>query len=267
MREPKTSHWSTYHRSWAKLTAPLRPNGEIVNAFKASIGRSSGRVLLLGVTPELADVAAPLVAVDRHETMIAHVWPGDSKTRRVVKGDWLNMSFAEGYFSAAIGDGSLIALHYPLGYQRLYEQLARIVQPAGRFVVRAFLTPDPCESFDAVRDETMNGGIRSFHAFKWRLAMALVAETGDPNIEVVKIRDAFDRKFPARADIAKATGWDPKDIDTIDVYEGSSEVYSFPTFAQFCSVIPDTFTNVHQVPSGTYELAERCPLVVMDLKS
>ena len=51
------------------------------------------------------------------------------------------------------------------------------------------------------------GEIRSFHAFKWRLAMAIVAEAADPNIRVETIRDVFIREFPDRAMLAETTGW------------------------------------------------------------
>ena len=262
-----TSHWTEYHRRWARLTPPLRPNGEVADAVRQAIAGLAGRVLLLGVTPELSDVAQRIEAIDRSETMIAHIWPGDSETRRASRGDWLDLAAPVGHFTAAIGDGSLNALTYPHGYRRLLDRLAEAVRPGGRFAVRTFVTPDPCESLEAVREAAMAGEIRTFHAFKWRLAMAMVTQAGDPNIEVARILEGFYRLVPDRSALAKATGWAAEDIDTIDVYRGSAEIYSFPTFTQLCAAVPDRFVNVRQVPSGTYELAERCPLIVMDVRS
>ena len=114
----------------------------------------------------------------------------------------------------------------------------------------------------------MAGAIGSFHAFKWRLAMALVARQKSPNICVRTIHDSFSNEFPGRDVIARITGWDAADIDTIDVYRHSTEIYSFPTIEQFQSIIPaGTFSNVGFADAGSYELADRCPLLFMDLRS
>src|SRR5208282_662795 len=60
-----TTHWSRYHAAWNKLAPPLRPNAEVCAAIRRLLGERAGPVLLLGVTPELADVAPRVVAVDR----------------------------------------------------------------------------------------------------------------------------------------------------------------------------------------------------------
>jgi hypothetical protein len=53
-------------------------------------------------------------------------------------------------------------------------------------------------------------------------------------------------------------------IDTIDVYRGSPEAYSFVTFEQIRQTMPASFTNPRLIATGSYELAERCPLLVLD---
>lgn len=261
-----SSHWSEYHRRWAQLGPPLRPNHEVVAAVRQAIAAGSEPVLLLGVTPELAAAATRVEAIDRNEAMIAQIWPGDTETRRASLGDWLDLRFPAGHFAAAIGDGSLNALPYPEAYRRLFENLARVVRAGGRCALRVFVTPDPCEPLEAVHDAVLAGEIGSFHAFKWRLAMALVAPGGDPNIAVADILEGFNRMFPDRALVARAAGWATDEIDTIDVYRNSAEVYSFPTMTQIRAAVPAAFINLRQVSSGTYELAERCPLVIMDVR-
>ena len=59
------SHWEEFHRRWGRVKAPLRPNREIVAAFEAAVAGHTGRVLLLGVTQELADLGRELIALDR----------------------------------------------------------------------------------------------------------------------------------------------------------------------------------------------------------
>ena len=60
------NHWLEYHRAWSRLTPPLRPHAEVIAAVRQQIAGFPGRALLLGVTPELADVVSDLVAIDRN---------------------------------------------------------------------------------------------------------------------------------------------------------------------------------------------------------
>jgi SAM-dependent methyltransferase len=260
------SHWTNFHRRWAQLTPPLRPNQEVAEGLHRAIAGHAECVLLLGVTPELADLGAELIGVDHSEMMIANIWPGDTERRHAIKADWQALPFRRAHFSAAVGDGSLNALTYPDGHRRLYEQLSIVIRPGGKFAFRLFKTPDRGEPVAAACASALAAKIGSFHAFKWRLAMAIVAASGEPNIRVETIRDVFNREFPDRNLLAATTGWKPADIDTIDAYRDSSEVYSFPTFDQLRTEIPDSFDNPRLIAVGSYELAERCPLVVMDLK-
>jgi hypothetical protein len=94
--------------------------------------------------------------------------------------------------------------------------------------------------------------------------MAAVTQTGNPNIAVTAIRDAFDEMFADREELADATGWSGEDIATIDVYANSPDVYSFPNLAQLREAIPDAFTHIRLVACGAYPLAERCPILVME---
>jgi SAM-dependent methyltransferase len=257
------SHWNEYHRRWSRLSAPLRPDADIVRGFENILAGRDGRVLLLGVTPELAHIGKRLSAIDRSAAMIAHIWPGDTERARAQEADWLAPPFADGSFTAIVGDGSLSAVNWPVDYRALFSQAARLLEPGGVAALRLFETPEECETREALKADTLAGRCRSFHAFKWRLAMAAVAQTGDPNIAVAAIRCAFDAMFPDRDALSAATGWSRDDIDTIDVYANSPDVYSFPSFAQLRRTIPDSFAHIRRVGCGSYPLAERCPILAM----
>src|SRR5215468_5285999 len=99
-----SNHRQIYYRAWSHLAPPLRPHPEVVAAVKEQIKGRSGRTLLLGVTPELADIATDIVAVDRNLSMIANVWPGNTSTRCAIVGDWRNSNFAPAVFSLCVGD-------------------------------------------------------------------------------------------------------------------------------------------------------------------
>ncbi|HEY5236877.1 MAG TPA: class I SAM-dependent methyltransferase [Rhizomicrobium sp.] len=258
------THWNEYHRRWSRIKPPLRPDADVVAAFKDAITGRTDRVLLLGVTRELADIGAHVTAIDRNASMIANIWPGDTNARRAFCGDWLKPPFGENKFTAAIGDGSLSAIQYPTDYRTLFAQLARVLKPGGVFVCRLFLTPDEIEGIEAVKVLALAGKIASFHAFKWRLAMAMMQEARNPNIAVAAILERFNVMFPDRAALSAATGWNDVDIETIDVYKNSPDIYSFPMLAQLRETIPETFHNVRLVQAGAYPLAERCPLIVME---
>jgi SAM-dependent methyltransferase len=258
------NHWKDYHSAWSQLTVPLRPNHEVVAAVRDQIGAGRGPTLLLGVTPELADIASDLVAVDRNFAMVSHVWPGNTAARRALVGDWRNTNFAPGSFAACVGDNSICVLPFPEGAVSLCERLFEALQAGGRFVCREFVAPDTPESLSAVRDAAASGAIRNFHAFKFRLAMAIAARAGGVGVCVHEIFSVFTEMFPDRRTLERITGWPRGHIDTIDFYEGSAVVFYFPTRAQLLSIVPPTFANVRLVPVGTFELAERSPLLVMD---
>ncbi|MEO6609790.1 MAG: hypothetical protein ABIN69_15115 [Aestuariivirga sp.] len=196
--------------------------------------------------------------------MIAKLWPGDSPNRRVQQDDWLSMDLPPHSFAAAIGDGSLNSVSYPAGQLRIYEQLGKFVAPGGTLVFRVYLTPDEGEKIaDLVRLCTTQVEC-SFQVFKWRLMMAMVAQAGNPDLLISKVWMQFQQLFPDRDRMSRVTGWTLHDIDSIDVYRGSSEIYNFPTRAQLLDAIPVRWSRELK-PIDGYELAERCPLLVMRL--
>src|SRR5215471_21699922 len=227
-----TSHWDKLYGAWSRLRTPVRLQDEVIAAFAQQIADRPGPVLLLGLTRGLTDLRPDVVAIDRDETSVRDRWPGDATTRRAVVGDWRQPPFAAGAFAACIGDGIPNALQHPDGAASLYDALAALLSPGGRLVCRVFAMPDVPETVDAVGAAALQGQIRRFMAFKFRLAMAVCAERGDPNIAVQAIHDAFEAAFPDRNRLAAAGGWDRAEVDTIDVYRSSPQVYSFPTRQQ-----------------------------------
>jgi SAM-dependent methyltransferase len=259
-----SNHWSHYHEKWSRLEPPLRPHPDCVLRAVALLSERDGPVLVLGVTPELTGAFPEVTAVDKSEGMIRGLWSGDGEGRRAVCANWLSLPFGEGEYGAAVGDGSLNALVHPDGYRDLYSELARVLRPRSRVVFRVFRRPDPCESLDAVLDAARAGRIETFHAFKWRFAMALAAASRSASIAVRSIRDRFCEHVPDRDALASSTGWSREIVDTIDVYAGSSEIYSFPSAEELLLSAPPPFERAHFVEVGSYPLADRCPLFVMN---
>jgi SAM-dependent methyltransferase len=255
-------HWSEIHRVWPQYTPPLRPNAEVVAEMRRQIGTPAGRTLLLGVTPELADIAPNVVAIDKNVAMVRNLWPGNTNRRRTIIGDWLNQNFVAAAFECCIGDGSLNAVKYPDEMQRLCSEVARSLRVGGRFVLRVFVLPDAVETVEAVQQSAMRGTIRNFHGFKWRLAMAVARKSKQPNVEMRWVFDAFNQMFPDRDRLVSVTGWSRSEIDTIEFLKDSVAISSFPTRDQLLSVVSRTFSSARLISVGSYEAAELCPLLV-----
>jgi hypothetical protein len=243
------------------LTPPLRPPAEVAAEIARALGAPDGPTLLLGVTPELADIAPDLVAVDRHQAMVVHIWPGDTRARRALVGDWRTLAFAPAAFAACVGDGSFIAARYPDEYGVLLAELARVLRSRATLVLRCYMRPDGDVPVSALAE--CAGAFRNFHAFKLKLGMALASDRRNPNVPVQAMLDTFNRMFPDRAALVRLTGWERRQIDTIDFYEGSATSYSFPSRREWLASIPTEFSAVQLLPSGQYELAECCPLLTM----
>lgn len=257
------NHFDALYLRRSRLGPPLRPNEEVIAEYRRLVSGHGARVLLLGMTAGLADIGDEVDAVDKNPAAIARAWPGDGERRRAHQADWLALPFPARRFTAAVGDGALNSAGYLRDYPALFAELDRVLEPGAPFVTRIYATPSPCETVAAVQAAAMAGAIPVFNALKWRLAMALVAEAGSPDIEVGRIKTAFDRLFPDRAALAAAAHWESEDIDTIDVYAGSSAVYSFPTLAEVRATVPASLGDMQVVPAGTYPLAERCPLLLL----
>lgn len=259
-----SNHRQVYHRAWSQLAPPLRPHPDVVATVKEQIRGLRGRTLLLGVTPELADIASDLVAVDRNFSMVTNIWPGNTAYRCAIVGDWRNANFVSGAFSLCIGDGSLCGLTYPNDIVVVFNELKRILEGNGRIVCRLYLSPDEAETIPTLYEEVLSGKIGNFHAFKMRLAMALAAQQSAPRICVESILEGFNSLFRNRTELSHATGWSRQQIDTIDFYRGSAVFFNLPTKDQLLSVISKICPSVRLVPSGNYEMSDRCPLLVAE---
>lgn len=252
-----------FHCRWPTLKPPLRPDANVARAISALLPDGDAPVLLLGVTPELAGLARRTIAVDWSAAMLALAWPGDGPTRRAVLGDWRRLPIAEHAVGAAIGDGSISMLRFPDETRLLFDQLRLAVAPGGRAIIRCFATPEPAETLAAVKAAALAGGL-AFHAFKQRLNMAAAAAAGDCNISSEALFATFERLFPDRAALARASGWSRAAIAEIDAYRGSGYNHCYPGRRALLDVVPGWMRAARFVETSGYPLAERCPLLALD---
>jgi SAM-dependent methyltransferase len=220
------------------------------------------RALLLGVTPEIASMRWPagtrLLAVDRSQGMIDHVWPQKPfEGAEVVRGDWTDLPLDAGSCDVIVADACFSQVGFPAGYQKLASELERVLRRGGSFSMRAFVQPDPPEPLSALFDDLNAGRIGDFHVFKWRLNMAL-HENVDVGVRLGDIWDTFDARIGHPRALAEQRGWPLVAVETIDAYRDSDARYTYPSLADLRRVL-EPFFEEEACVYLPYELGERCP--------
>ncbi|MBZ9816771.1 class I SAM-dependent methyltransferase [Mesorhizobium sp. CA7] len=258
-----TEHWNAIRKHWQLLGSPLRPPAQVVEAYERELELSQSHVVMLGVTPELAGLGATMTAVDESPDMIAGIWPGDTDMRKAVQGDWFDLPFPGASIEALIGDGCLSVIGAADLRRTLFASIARSLKSVGRAAIRLYASPGTPDDPKDVRALALSGGVSTFHELKWRVAMTAIGGAPDYTIPVRGILEQFDRMFPDREELSARTGWELPTIGTIDVYRNSSVVYSFAPAAALIKEAQTFFDDVRLASTGTYGLAERCPLLVL----
>jgi hypothetical protein len=261
--------WRQHAGQFHRVGSPLRPTAQdgtlMMAALEAVLFQSTdaATVAVLGVTPEVVRLPWPrhvgVQAFDHSADMIATHWqPPRHGLGSVRLAGWQSLPLPDRSVRAIVGDGALNCVR-AMDYPHVLSELARVLEPGGRLCLRCFIRPDQPESLDAVAADQLAGKIGSFHALKFRIAMAL-CEAPTYGVAVSAIRAAFDATFPDRPALAQATGWPMAAIDTIDAYRDAPTIYTFPTFDGLRQACAPHFI-VESVVCGDYELAARCPTV------
>jgi SAM-dependent methyltransferase len=261
--------WSDVAYHWDKWGPPLRPCAEDLSLMREAMADwhaetrvEKPRVFLCGVTPEIVTMDWPfpieLLAMDQAQSMVKVVWPGDvAGVRQAVVGSWLTPELPAASFDLVINDGGFGFFDFPRGLRELLASMRRLLKPGGLFVGRDFSQISPRESLLRVLDDARNGSIGSFHAFKWRLAMAL-QHTSSVGVQQKVICRAWS---DAQIDATKLPqpGWSSSAVSTIEFYRGKEARLYFPTADEFQRALSRHFQQiVARYPR--YELGERCPI-------
>ena len=207
--------------------------------------------------------ASSLTAVDGSAAMVRIVWPGDIPLKQqVVCGNWLALPLPDSSRRVVIGDGSMNCLPYPDGYRKLAAEVRRVLSPDGIYILRCYIQPEAPESPQQVFADLFHpDALPSFHHFKFRLLMAMQqsAQTG------IAVHDVYQYWTERKIDTALLTsraGWENSAIETIELYRQSATVHTFPSLAEYRSVLGEFFDEI-SFSSPPCTLGERCPILVL----
>ncbi len=260
--------WDKQAKKWENIGPPLRPSLADVQASSSWINEitlSNEKpltVLLLGVTPEIVNIAWPkntkFLAMDYNIAMIKHVLPSQAMVKPFAcVGNWLRLPVLSSSIDLVIGDGCYNALaknHYAI----MAEEICRVLNSTGRFIIRFFTRPENKESIEVIRNDFLSGKIKNFHILKWRLAMALHGTLSE-GVSLREIWNCWAKDFKKNNQaIFQQLQWSEKVLQTIDNYKNSDVYYTFPTLQEVRTILKNYFNEL-DIYIPDYPLGERCP--------
>jgi len=273
VQEPRDALWRQRARDYDRMGSPLRPVAQDIGfleeaaaAWSADAGRPPV-ALLLGVTPAIAHMAWPagtrLRALDKSPEMIRALWsPPPGLDATVESGQWLEMDrhAAAGSVDLVFCDGGFTLFGFPDEQRRLAKALSRILSPAGQAVLRMFVQPTSADSPDRVLDDLEAGVFDSFHAFKWRLVMALQSDERS-GVDLDGVYTCFAARQAASARFREALQrFEAETVATMEVYRGLHQRHYFPSLASLEAAFAGALTRqVHRFPD--YMLGDRSPTI------
>lgn len=265
--------WQRNSALWQQLASPLRPSAEDIDLYQKALkawrnwhGDEADKVLLLGVTQELRAMPWPadatLLSCDHSRPMIDNLWHGAGFPGRCalpVCADWQTMPLPSGSRNIAIGDGWASMLS-PEVLERVIGELQRVLEPGSLLATRLYLFPEHAENPTDVVASALKGEMHSFHAFKWRLNMAVQSEKTERGVRLADIWDCFTALVPDRQGLSDRTGWSPETIATIDSYRSAQGRYYYHRLDTYVGLLEPAFEIV-SIDYPGYELGERTPII------
>ena len=265
-------HWNSIAQCWHLYSSPLRPCGEDLAVFRELVDAhgpaplDGGRAaLILGVTPEIATMAWPAGTVvtgfDRSPEMIEHVWPGDQPGRRqAICANWFDLPRPAKDYDLVFADGSVNTIGFPGDLQRLLAHLTRIVRPGALLVTRTFTRPFRKEQIAELEQAARAGRAGSFHAFKFRLAMALQerAEDGVSLHDIWALWQHLDSEIEG---LSARNGWAPDVVGTIALFRDKQVRLTYPSREEFIDTLQGAELKLLESRMPGYEMGDRCPIM------
>jgi SAM-dependent methyltransferase len=249
------SHWAERSQHWGRMGPPLVPNQEVIDTFLELVPADK-KILMLGVTPQIANAYTHVTSVDSSPDMIARVWPGNTETKQSLHSDWRTVDLQNDLFDGIIGDGSINMLGYPDDIRYVLKRVYGWLKPGGSLAMRFFTRPDEPITVERLLSEAKQPTV-NFSAFRRLLPMYIAATEDNSCIRSERMLEVFDELFPDRSILP----WDQEHIKSIDSYRGTTTTSWFPTRQEILEMVDPRVTNARFVDAGTYDIADTCPIL------
>jgi SAM-dependent methyltransferase len=248
------THWAERSQHWGKIGPPLQPNQEVIDTF-ISLIPADKHILLMGVTPQIANAYTHIRAIDYSPSMIERVWPGDTETKEAFEDNWLTVDLEDNQFDGVLGDGSINMVSYGDNIRLLFERIYGWLKPEGTFAMRFFTRPADPVTREQLLAEIENPTV-NFSAFRRLLPMYIAATEGS-FVPTRRMLEVFDELVTDRSMLK----WDPEHVVSIDAYKDTDTTSWFPTRDEILGYVPKDAKNVRFIDTGTYDIAITCPIL------
>lgn len=187
---------------WENISFPNRPTEKEIEIYRTFAAGASGeipRILILGATPELRDLAAGI----KMQAFVCDASPlmpyGMAKFLRFaktkdeiwIKANWLDVPFEDNFFDIIAGDLSLRHVD-PQTQERFLNKIYRILKPGGRLIIRTHIINPAYQerSYRDILDEAMTlpYAKKKYEAMGVLLSRLFDSSTKDKKVNLEEIR-------------------------------------------------------------------------------
>jgi len=237
------------------LGPPLRPSSEDVRYLEETVAswaagqnRKQLNALLLGVTPDVANMNWPaatmLLGIDGALPMAQSVWPGNVPQKRwALCGSWQALPLAAQSCDVVLGDGAINCVRYPHGCRDVLAEASQVLRDDGILVLRSYVQPALKEHPEDVIACIFKQPDPSFHHFKLRLLMAMQPSA----VQGVAVDDVYRfwvRQHLSLGTLEEQTGWERAAIEMIEMYRETDTVHAFPSREELERLVLEFFEVV-----------------------
>jgi len=271
----KKDFWNYSIEIYKRMGSPWRPTRHEIGIMENRIagwmvgkaGLSKIQALILGLTPEIADMTWPaqtrLTVVDSSEAMIREFWPPEGVDgKQLVQADWMHLPFQSCKFDVITGDGVFAVPPYPDGYRHLARILSHILKPGGLFLTRVHVQSEPKENPEQIAAEYQSGKISDYHQLRFRLITAMQPDARQGVCSSKETIDACLAQLGiSLPELYRTTGYVPPPTGPgLSMPAGAPPMKAtYPTQDEFLMTMQGHFRKL-DVSCGDHPLAQRCQI-------
>lgn len=251
-------NWPKHSTNWGKLGPPLKPASSVIEKYSELV--PNGKVMMLGVTPEIYSVFDNILAVDINPSMLTNVWLGDTETKKAIVGDWVTYETDE-KFDGIVGDISLTLMGNKETITDFNKKSFNWLNSNGVMAQRIFHSTVTELPYEYLVLLTTSEAPMNWHAYKWLLHIYLATSTETQRIRQSDVRDLFNKICTDRNVLSHLTGWHIDAINTIDFYENATQEITVLSKEQWLETIPKDAVDIEFVYTEGYDICSLFPIL------